>query len=243
MIFPIGDTNVKGGHKPLVSYTFIILNIAFFLVQLSYEGHLVCELAAVPQEIISGNKLYTLFSSMFMHGGWMHIIGNMLFLWVFADNIEAVVGNFRFFTFYILGGVFATGLHMYFELQFGGGPNINCCIPCLSNVVCADPAQICSGATPAVGASGAISAILGAYIVMFPKSRIKVFFFLTTFTVPALIFLGFWFLEQFIAGVGALGNIPTVAGGVAWWAHIGGFIFGLIYGLSYRRGVEITYDD
>ncbi len=235
MIFPIGDTNVKGGYKPLFSYTFIFLNIAFFLVQVSTEGFLVCELATIPNEVISGRRMYTLITGMFMHGGWMHLIGNMLFLWVFADNIEATVGNVRFLVFYILGGLFATGIHMFFELQYGTGSLANCCSPCLPSIACTDPSNFCDGATPSLGASGAISAVLGAYIVLFPKSRIKVFFFFMTFSVSAIVFLGIWFLEQLIAGVSTVGNLSHLTGGVAWWAHIGGFIFGFVYGLLYRQ--------
>lgn len=234
MIFPIGDTNVKGGYKPIFSYTFIGLNIIFFLVQLSVEGNLVCELATIPSDIISGDKLYTLVTSMFMHGGWMHLIGNMMFLWVFADNIEAVLGNSMFVVFYIMGGFFASALHIFFETQFGNTGALDCCKPCLANVSCANIDSICSSFTPSLGASGAISAVLGAYMVLFPKSKIKVFFFFTTFTIPALAFLGLWFLEQLVSGVGALSALGAAAGGVAWWAHIGGFIFGLVFGYLNR---------
>ena len=239
MIFPIGDTNVVGGYKPLFCYTFIVLNIAIFLLQVSVEGQLVCEFATIPNEILAGEKMYSLLSSMFMHGSWMHLIGNMLFLWVFADNIEAVIGNGRFLFFYILGGVFASGLHIFLEVSVGQQIVENCCAPCLMSMSCESLNTMCSGSTPALGASGAISAVLGAYVVMFPKSRIKVFFFFTTFTVSALLFLGLWFLEQFIAGVSALGKISSVAGGVAWWAHIGGFLFGLLYGFAFRKGYDI----
>jgi len=238
MLFPIGDTNVKGGYKPIFSYLFIAINVVFFLIQVSIEGNLVCELATVPNDIVSGQKLHTLISSMFMHGGWMHLIGNMLFLWVFADNIEAVLGNLRFVTFYLLGGLFATGLHIFFEIQFGGGVTESCCKPCLSTVNCGDMSSICSSFTPSLGASGAISAVLGAYMVLFPKSRIKVFFFISTFTIPALAFLGLWFLEQLVSGVGALSQLGAKAGGVAWWAHIGGFLFGLIFGWLNRDVVR-----
>lgn len=243
MIFPIGDTNVKGGAKPFFSYTFIILNVALFIVQLTSQGALVCEYATIPNEILAGRKMHTLVSSMFLHGGWLHLIGNMLFLWVFADNIEATVGNFRFLIFYIMGGLFATGLHMFFELYFGGGVVEGCCQPCLSNVNCAIESVRCSGSTPSLGASGAISAVLGAYVVLFPKSRIKVFFFFTTFTVSAMIFLGLWFIEQLIAGVGSIRTINALTGGVAWWAHIGGFIFGLLYGLVFKKDIEISYSE
>ena len=243
MIFPIGDTNVQGGYKPIFSYTFIAINIIIFLLQISVQGNLVCEYATIPSDIANGKNYYTLISSMFMHGGWMHLIGNMLFLWVFADNIEAVVGNSRFLIFYILGGLAATGLHLLFEVYLGGGIVQGCCSPCYSNVTCEEIRNICAGSTPSLGASGAISAVLGAYLVLFPKSRVKVFFFFSTFTIPALFFLGFWFLEQLISGVGTLGSLESMGGGVAWWAHIGGFIFGLIYGLVNKKHYDITIQE
>ena len=243
MIFPIGDTNVQGGYKPIISYSFIALNIIIFLIQISVPGNLVCEFATIPNSIVGGSGYHTLFTSMFMHGGWMHLIGNMLFLWVFADNIEAVVGNSGFLLFYLLGGLAATGLHIFFELYFGTGNLLDCCAPCQSGISCEGAKSICSGATPSLGASGAISAVLGAYIVLFPKSRIKVFFFLSTFTVPALLFLGFWFLEQLISGFGTLGSLASIGGGVAWWAHIGGFIFGLLYGFTMKGKLDIDYQE
>ena len=154
MIFPIGDDNVNGGSRPYLSYGFIVLNILIFIFQISLESgelqRFVYQYGTIPSVIISGQNYGSLFTSMFLHGGWMHIIGNMMFLWVFADNIEAVIGNSRFFVFYLLGGLFATGAHI------------------LSNT---------ASVIPSIGASGAISAVLGAYLVMFPKSQIKVLFF------------------------------------------------------------------
>lgn len=241
MLFPIGDTNVQGGYKPLFSYAFIAINVIVFAIQLYYtaQGSLVCELGSIPKDVIGGDNLHTLLTSMFMHGGWMHLIGNMMFLWVFADNLEAVLGNVRFLMFYILGGIAASGVHIFFEMWLGDGTIGDCCQPCLASMDCADIERACIGSIPTLGASGAISAVLGAYMVMFPKSRIKVFFFITVFTVPALVFLGLWFLEQLISGVGALSQLGA-AGGVAWWAHIGGFVFGLLYGFLNRNVVDET---
>ena len=145
MLFPIGDDQVKGGYFPLFSYSFIALNIIIYYLQTTTASGLY-EYAAVPVEIVQGQDLHTLITSMFLHGGLMHIIGNMLFLWVFADNIEATIGNFRFLIFYILGGLAAHAAHIYFNLD--------------SNI-------------PTVGASGAISAVMGAYLVMFPTSRVQ----------------------------------------------------------------------
>lgn len=239
MFFPIGDTNVKGGFKPIFCYLFILINIVLFLVQVSTPGHLVCEFASIPNDLVEGRRLFTLITSMFLHGGWMHLIGNMLFLWVFADNIEAVLGNMRFMFFYLIGGVVATMVHVFFEVGSSSNEIINCCRPCLASVSCDDLSAICTAFTPSIGASGAISAVLGAYIVLFPKSKIKVFFLLFSFTVPAIAFLGLWFAEQLISGLGALSAIGAAAGGVAWWAHIGGFIFGLVYGLLVKNTLGI----
>lgn len=220
MIFPIGDDQVKGGYRPLFSYSFIALNIGVFLFkiflqpsdQIAFDNHF----GAIPAEITSGQDLFTLVTCMFVHANWMHLIGNMLFLWVFADNIEATIGNGRFLLFYLLGGFAATGSHIFFNLYSG---------------------------IPMVGASGAISAVMGAYLVMFPGSRIKLLFLIFPFYVSAWIFLGIWIFQQWMAGTASLSATAT-GSGVAWWAHIGGFALGLLAGFFYRAsgrldGVEL----
>ena len=214
MFFPIGDDNIEGGHPPVFSYLFLTLNIGLFLFQVSMpEGAragFVQDYGAIPAEISRGIDLGTLFSSMFLHGSWMHLLGNMLYLWIFADNIEAVIGNFRFLMFYLACGLLA-GL-----MQVAIAPDSG--IPC-------------------IGASGAIAGVMGAYIVMFPKSRVRMLFllFFAIIYIPAWVFLGFWFIQQLISGMGVLGASGTNAGGVAWWAHIGGFVFGLVSGYYYRQ--------
>jgi membrane associated rhomboid family serine protease len=213
MFFPIGDTNVERGVRPLLSYVFIALNVAVFLYQVSLGAagnNFVMEFGSIPAEILSGQDLFTLVTSMFLHGGWMHLLGNMLFLWVFADNIEASVGYVKFLIFYLLGGIVAALTHAI----LGG----NSWVPC-------------------VGASGAIAACLGAYLVMFPSSRIKilVLIFFLTFEIRAIYFLGFWIVQQFMSGIGSLATPTADSGGVAYWAHIGGFIFGLVMGFIFRN--------
>jgi membrane associated rhomboid family serine protease len=220
MIFPISDDQVQGGHKPIVAYIFIAINVMVFL----YEALLpqdqlqdfVMTYGVIPYEIVRGQDLYTLLTNMFLHGGWLHLIGNMLFLWVFADNIEAVIGKFRFILFYIGGGLAATGAHILFNAN---------------------------SPMPAVGASGAISAVLGAYLVMFPASRVKVWviYLFRSFHMPAIYFLGIWGVQQLINGL--ISIIPNTAftAGVAWWAHIGGFVFGLITGYLIRKMYERKY--
>jgi membrane associated rhomboid family serine protease len=213
MLFPIGDDNIKGGHPPIFSHGFLLLNIAVFIFQVSMSASVQASFVetwgAVPYEIIQGFDLQTLFTSIFMHGSWLHLLGNMLYLWIFADNIEAVIGNFRFVLFYLAGGLLAS----------------------LAQVLI-DP----TSGIPVVGASGAIAAVMGAYFIMFPGSRIRMFFliFFIVFYVPSWVFLGLWFVQQAISGFGVLGASPEM-GGIAWWAHIGGFVFGIVAGFYYRE--------
>jgi len=223
MLFPIGDDQVKGGAFPIFSYSFIFINIAvFFGLQLPSDTF-TAAFSAVPYEITNGvdltenvngiphspgpNPIYfTLITSMFMHGSLMHLIGNMVFLWIFADNIESTVGRKRFVLFYLSGGIVASLSH-----------------------ILAEPESI----IPSLGASGAIAACLGAYLVMFPHSRIKMLFIIKIFSVPAFLFLGFWIIQQLFNGYGSL-HAASGNGGVAWFAHIGGFFFGVISGLYFR---------
>ena len=219
MFFPIGDDQVKGGYRPIVSYSFLVINIAIFLFQISLGDRInlfITTYGVIPNEILAGTDYFTLFTSMFLHGGWMHLIGNMLFLWVFADNIEAVVGSVWFILFYFLGGLAASFAHILL-----------------------DPAS----SIPSVGASGAISAVLGAYLVMFPRSKIKVLIIIlfSNFKMPALYFLGLWFVQQLISGVGEIGETAE-GGGVAWWAHIGGFVFGLLAGLYFKNRTSFSLE-
>ncbi|MEL6655180.1 MAG: rhomboid family intramembrane serine protease [Bacteroidota bacterium] len=217
MIFPIGDDQVKGGYFPLLSYSFIAINVLVFLYQASLSGpafeHFVYTYGSIPRETIQGQDLFTLFTSMFLHGSWMHLIGNMVFLWIFADNIEATIGTRRFLVFYILGGLAAHLGHIYFNMGSG---------------------------VPTVGASGAISGVMGAYLVMFPTSRIKMLILVFFVRIPAYIFLGFWIFQQVTLGNQSLQAVAADTGGVAWWAHIAGFVFGVIGGFYYRLNYSPT---
>lgn len=220
MFFPIGDDQVKGGHFPLFTYSFIAINVAVFLFQASLpQAQLqafIYEYGSIPVETVRGQYLFTLFTSMFLHGGWMHLIGNMLFLWVFADNIEASVGNIRFLIFYLLGGLVSHAAHIYFNWE---------------------------SAIPTVGASGAISAVMGAYLVMFPTSRVKVLFLVFFFRIPAILFLGLWIWQQWLNGMASLDVSTAESAGVAWWAHIGGFVFGVVAGLYFRLDRDNLHRD
>jgi membrane associated rhomboid family serine protease len=236
MFFPIGDTQVQGGNRPLFAYSFIALNILIFIIQMLTEGNLVCELAIIPEDIRQGTRLHTIFSSMFMHGGWMHLIGNMLFLWVFADNIEAKIGSVKFVLFYLLGGIVASLAHVLIDGQAIQEMS-NCCIPCSG--CSTEKSTMCNNYIPSLGASGAISAVLGAYIVMFPKSKIKVIVLIifSSFFMDAWIFLALWFVQQLFSGVGSFAMQSTASTGVAWWAHIGGFVFGILAGYYLKKNM------
>lgn len=220
MIFPIGDDQVKGGATPYVSYGLIVLNVIIFIVQYltmmskgpEWLGWYYTEFGAIPYEISHGEDLFTLVTSIFMHGGFLHLLGNMVFLWVFADNLESNIGSINFLVYYLLGGLAASLLQVYI-----------------------DPASM----VPGIGASGAIAATLGTYLIIYPKSQIKIFVFLIvfvkTFRIPAALFLIIWIAQQLFAGFGSLQPSSGDGGGVAWWAHIGGFVFGLLFGLILRQ--------
>ena len=211
LVFPFGDDNVKGGYFPLFTYIFLAINVLVFLYEIQLSEPALASFfhnfGTIPAEVTEGHDTHTLFTNMFLHGGWAHLIGNMLFLWIFADNIEALVGSSRFFIFYILGGLVASFGHIWFNWD---------------------------STIPAVGASGAIAAIMGAYIVLFPQSRIKMLFLIFPFTIPAVLFLGFWIFSQVSSGVAGLAVETADTAGVAWWAHIIGFAFGVLGGLYWR---------
>ena len=213
--------------KPAVTVTLIAVNALFFFYELSLGVERLQQFlmgsAFVPARLFGGPpfggdgelQLGGALLSMFLHGGWAHILGNMLFLWIFGDNVEDRLGHVRFLVFYLGCGFLATYAQAF-----------------------AQPAL----AVPTVGASGAIAGVLGAYLFLHPAARIHTLvflgFFITTFEVPALVFLPFWFLFQFISGVASLGAATSAeAGGVAWFAHIGGFVAGplLLLALGGRR--------
>ena len=207
-MFPIGDEHNGRLLTPYVNYTLIAINIVVFLYQLLLPEPELLEFifrwGAIPAEISQGQDLFGLVSSMFLHGGWLHIAGNMLFLWVFGDNVEDTMGHVSYLLFYLLTGL-AAGL---------------------AQVVIDSGSQI-----PLVGASGAISGVLGAYIMLFPHGRIRTLvflgFFITVVLIPAWVQIGLWIVLQFFNGFASLGVRTEEGGGVAYWAHIGGFIAGM----------------
>ena len=221
-MIPLKDRNPTR-RVPVVTIALIAVNSVVFLYEVSLGEGLALffqHFGAVPASIVHSlnpgefvpGALVPILTSMFVHGGWLHLIGNMLYLWVFGDNVEDKLGRPRFLVFYLLCGFAASSLH-----------------------VVVDP----TSATPMVGASGAISGVLGAYLLMFPGARvvtlIPIFVFLQVAELPALVVLGFWFVMQFFNGVLSLGYEAGGMGGVAWWAHVGGFAAGLLFVLPLRR--------
>ena len=215
-MFPIGDENVKGSGIAYVTIGLVVLNVLAFLFEINQPSEAALQSfiqawGVVPREFSAGRDLpptipypfwSTLFTSMFLHGGWGHLGGNMLFLWIFGDNIEHRLGHLRFVLFYLLCGLAASFAHIFFNS---------------------------GSAIPAVGASGAISGVLGGYLLMFPRNRVYVLTWGGVIAVPALFMLGLWIVTQFVNGVGSIAvTDETSGGGVAYLAHIGGFVAGLV---------------
>lgn len=199
-MLPIGDDNSSRRTVPIVTYLLIALNLLFFFVELSGGEPFIEKWAFVPSRFLAnpGADFLTLFTSMFMHAGWVHLGGNMLYLWIFGDNVEDRFGHAKFLIFYVICGLAATAAQLAFSLD--------------SNI-------------PNLGASGAIAGVLGAYILLFPKARVSVLQGQRVIPMSALIVIGIWFILQLFSGIGSIAAVNT--GGVAYMAHIGGFIAGL----------------
>ena len=235
-MLPIGDENERGHGPAFVTLAFIGLNVAVFLLLQGAGGPSGSDFtygySAVPLEITTGVDLVepetitvdgtpipipqepgpspiwlTLFSSMFMHGGWLHIAGNLLFLWIFGDNVEHRIGHIPYLAFYVVSGLVASFAQ-----------------------ILVNPDSF----IPTLGASGAISGVLGAYLVMFPSNRVTVLMLRFPMQVPAIVAIGLWAVFQFVNGIGAFAVTEETGGGVAYMAHIGGFVAGLLAGLVFR---------
>ena len=244
MVFPLYDDNTDRHSTPFVNYALIALNIFVFVVlqRLGTDTGFTYSFSTVPAEIVSGRDIvtparevvymgqnvlipglgrtpgsvyFTLFTSMFMHGGFAHLAGNMLFLWIFGDNIEDRLGHVRYLVFYLLCGLLASLAHVFATAALAGGDE---------NML-----------VPSLGASGAISGVLGGYILLHPTRRVTVLLFRFFTQVPAYVAIGLWFLFQLISGLGMLGG-GSQTGGVAYAAHIGGFIAGLVLIKLFDRG-------
>ena len=234
-MFPIGDDNRDRTTTPYVNYALIVLNILVFVFLQGMGENIgfTYAFSTVPQEILSGEDLITddrivqdpasgqqfrvpglqptpisvyitLFTAMFMHGGLGHLFGNLLYLWIFGDNLEDRLGHGRYLLFYLLAGLLASLAHVYASLLLG------------------DNLQV-----PSLGASGAISGVLGGYLLLFPRRRVTVIILRIITQVPAIVAVGLWFVFQLISGIGVLGS-GSQLGGVAYAAHIGGFIAGFL---------------
>ena len=199
-MIPIGDDDSARRTLPVVTYALIALNILFFFVELSGGDAFVGTWALVPGRFMADplGGVLTLFTSMFMHAGWVHLGGNMLYLWIFGDNVEDRFGHLTFTIFYLLCGLAAT----FAQLAFSAGSNV-----------------------PNLGASGAIAGVLGAYILLFPQGKIRVLQGQQVVHVPALIVIGMWIALQFVSGIGSISDAAQT-GGVAYMAHVGGFVAG-----------------
>jgi membrane associated rhomboid family serine protease len=211
-MIPLGDADRRPLSFPLVTALIITANALMFILELMGGDAFINRWSLVPAEIVAGRNWITILSSMFMHAGWVHILGNMLFFWVFGPEIEDVMGPLRYLLFYLLGGLAST----------------------FAQVVI-DPTSI----IPNLGASGAIAAVMGAFLITYPRDRIRTvllfgWFAQVTF-VPAIVLVGLWFLTQVFSEVGALAETQA-GGGVAYMAHIGGFIFGMALSRLFETG-------
>ncbi len=207
-MFPIGDDNTSRRTVPVVTYALIAINVLFFLVELIAGDAFIETWAFVPTRFLAnpGGDFITIFTSMFMHGGWLHIGGNMLYLWIFGDNIEDRFGHLRYLVFYLVCGGAAT----FAQMAFSMGSSI-----------------------PNLGASGAIAGVLGAYVLLFPQRRVTVMVGAGVTQMPALIVIGLWFVLQLFSGIGSIAATADT-GGVAYMAHVGGFIAGFVLAFLLR---------
>ena len=221
-MIPIADSNVRR-RAPVVNWLLIVANVLVFLYELTLAsraldrflltwGVLPQNVLAALAEPLSPGSLHvweTLLTSQFIHGGWLHLLGNMLFLFIFGDNIEDVLGGLGYLVFYLMCGIVAVLAQVFVLAPFLG-----------------------RHAVPTFGASGAIAGVLGAYLVLYPMNRVSVLFpvllFLIPFDLPAFVIIGWWFVQQFLYGVLTLTPSAAQSGGVAFWAHIGGFLIGMI---------------
>ena len=215
-LIPLTDASRRPVRVPLCTALIIVANSLVFLLELSRGEAFVTQWSLVPAQITSGHQWITILTAMFMHGSWSHIIGNMVFLWAFCPEIEDTMGRGRYLFFYLLGGLIA-----------------------MLAQVAADP----HSTVPNLGASGAIAAVMGAFIVTYPRDRIKslliIFIFVKVTTIPAALLIGFWFLTQLLHA-GAVAHVQT--GGVAYLAHVGGFIFGAVTGRWFEQSRPVLQE-
>ncbi|HXW96486.1 MAG TPA: rhomboid family intramembrane serine protease [Gemmatimonadales bacterium] len=209
-VIPLADVSRRPSRMSLVTATLVVVNVLVFLVEVAGGDAFVNQWALIPADIVAGRHLITIVTAMFMHASWSHIIGNMVFLWAFGPEIEDSMGRGRYLAFYLLGGLAAT-----------------------AGQVVASPGST----VPNLGASGAIAAVMGAFLVTYPRDEIRsllfLFFFVRVTYIPAALLVGVWFLMQLVS-LGSLTQQPS--GGVAYAAHVAGFIFGSIAARFFERG-------
>ncbi|HZT42413.1 MAG TPA: rhomboid family intramembrane serine protease [Chthonomonadaceae bacterium] len=219
-MIPLKDVSRRPAHFPVVTVSLIAINAIVFALELSGGDDFILRWSMVPAQITSGHHLITLLTAMFMHAGWLHILGNMLYLWVFGPTVEDGMGSGRYLVFYLLGGLVAN------LAQIAIAPH--------STVSC-------------LGASGAIAAVMGAFIVTYPGDRIRTVVFLGIFVtvtyISALVLIGLWFALQFVDALSVLHTAQVQSGGTAFMAHVGGFIFGAILGHFLEKPERIAEQD
>lgn len=201
-MLPIGDDNSARRTFPIVTYALILLNVLFFVIEFNNSDAFIVRWAFVPARFLANPfmEFVTIFSSMFMHAGWLHLGSNMLYLWIFGDNVEDRFGHIQFLIFYLLCGIGAMFVQMLFSLN--------------SDV-------------PTLGASGAIAGVLGAYLFLFPRQQVRVLLGYFISSVSAVIVIGLWIVLQLFSGIGSIASTSMDSGGVAYMAHVGGFFVGL----------------
>jgi len=211
-LIPLTDASRRPARIPVVTVFIILVNALVFVLELINGEAFVTQWSAIPAQIVSGHHWITILTAMFMHGSWSHIIGNMIFLWAFAPEIEDAMGRGRYLLFYLLGGMVAM------LAQVGADPH---------------------STIPNLGASGAIAAVMGAFLVTYPRDRIKSVLFIFVFAritfIPAALLIGVWFVMQLVHA-GAVAQVET--GGVAYLAHVGGFIFGAVTARFFETRIE-----
>jgi membrane associated rhomboid family serine protease len=208
-MIPLNDIDRRPLNLPVITILIIGMNIIVFLFELMIGKSFIIRWAYIPSEIASGKHVITIFTAMFLHGGFMHIIGNMIYLWAFGPEMEDTMGKYLYLALYLSGGILAS----FAQIAMNPASSI-----------------------PNLGASGAISAVMGAFLVKFPHDRIRTVVFLGWFVtisfVPSIILIGFWFVIQLLSGFGSF--VHQQAGGIAYMAHIGGFVFGMASGYLFK---------
>ena len=216
-MIPLSDSSRELRTIPTVTISIIVVNAVVFLLELMGGDAFVNRWSVIPADIVAGHHWITLLTAMFLHGGWMHILGNMVFLWAFGPEIEDAMGPLRYLAFYLLSGLTAS---------------------------LAQIAVIPHSTLPNLGASGAIAGVMGAFIVTYPRDQIKTLFLFGWFTrvtfIPAALLIGIWFLTQLFSQVGAVANVQTDS--VAYMAHVGGFIFGAVTGRFFETSRRTAND-